>query len=85
MDNQLIFIFVIGFILICIKKFIPIEKFNIQYPFDIKYPSNIIDCDIHNNKNDCDKGYQCVWIEEKLKAYPVNTPFCTGNMFAVPT
>ena len=62
-----------------------IEKFNIQYPFDIKYPSNIIDCDIHNNKNDCDKGYQCVWIEEKLKAYPVNTPFCTGNMFAVPT
>jgi hypothetical protein len=25
-----------------------------------KYPSNIIDCDIYNNQNDCGKGYECV-------------------------
>ena len=97
MDNQLIFIIVIVVTFILISKFLPIEKFNsiqddkctleykFQYPLNIKYPSNTIDCDIYNNKNDCDKGYQCVWIEDKLKEYPLNTPFCTGNIFAVPT
>ena len=92
MDNQLIFIIVIVIILISINKFFKIENFEsnqlpntIQYPFNIQYPSNIIDCDIYNNKNDCGKGYKCVWIEEKLKAYPLNTPFCTGNIFDVPT
>ena len=93
MDNQLIFIIIILLILICVDQIYKIENFKSNlmypnkfgYPFNIKYPSNIIDCDIYNNKNDCDTGYQCTWIEDKLKAYPLNTPFCTGNIFAVPT
>lgn len=94
MDNQLIFIIIIAIIfLLSINAFYKKEKFESnqanttidQYPFNIQYPSNIIDCDIYNNKNDCEKGYQCKWIDEKLKAYPSNTPFCTGNIFAVPT
>ena len=93
MDNQFIFIIVIVIIFIYMDKFLKIEKFNsiqnkqftFEYPFNFKYPSNIIDCNIYNNKNDCDKGNQCVWIKDELKAYPLDTPFCTGNIFTVPT
>jgi hypothetical protein len=95
MDNQLIFIIVIVIILICINKYYKKEHFEsnhknmntimFTYPFNIKYPSNMINCDIYNNKNDCETGYQCNWIDEKLKAYPLNTPFCSGNIFSVPT
>lgn len=88
MDNQLIFIIIILviFIWIC-KDLTHMERFQSEsiYPFNIKYPSNIIDCDIYNNKNDCENGYKCNWITENLKAYPLNTPFCSGNILDVPT
>lgn len=100
MDNQLIFIIIIAIILICINKYykkenfesnynmnndIGVKAYKYTYPFNIKYPSNMINCDIYNNKNDCETGFQCNWIDEKLKAYPLNTPFCSGNIFSVPT
>lgn len=49
-----------------------------------KYNHDKIDCNNWNNKKSCEKGYQCVWIEEQLKPYPLNTPFCTGNILYLP-
>lgn len=49
-----------------------------------KYNHDKIDCNNWNNKKSCEKGYQCVWIEEQLQAYPLSAPFCTGNIKYLP-
>jgi len=81
MDNQVIFIIILGIVFLYLTNtFSYSEKFISKFIL----ASNIIDCSKYTNSKDCDGGYKCTWINEKLKAYPLNTPYCTGNILDVP-
>lgn len=77
MNNLNLFIILVILVFICIKYTNNIEKFSNFY-----LPSNVIDCNLYNNKYDCINSYQCEWNKENIDN--IKTPFCTGNILAVP-
>jgi hypothetical protein len=81
MDNQSIFVIILLVIFLTIRNSLYVEGFISD---SILYPSNIISCDSKQTEDECNKGYGCVLIKEKIKAYPLKTPYCTGNILDVP-
>ena len=80
MDNQCLFIIILGIVLLYITHAF---YYSDNFVSDLLYPQNIIDCSGYTNSEQCNNGYKCTWIDEKLKAFPLNTPFCTGNVLDV--
>ncbi len=82
MDNQSLFVIVLLIIFLIVKNLLLTEGFA-QQTQSLQYPKNIIDCSFNQTENECNSGNKCFWIKEKLKAYPLGTPYCTGNIFDV--